>query len=66
MRRQRYLKKTITLGRVDGSRKRGRPNMRWIDPIKEVTGRSLQERNRAVEDRTLWLSLIHRVTRSWS
>ena len=54
------------LGKVEGSRKRGRPNMRWIDSIKEAIGMSLQKLSRAVEDRRLWTSLIHRVTRCWS
>ena len=65
MRRQDSLEKTIMLGKVEGSRKRGRPNMRWIDSIEEAIGMSLQELSRAVEDRTLWTSLIHRVARSW-
>ena len=47
MRRQDSLEKTIMLGKVEGSRKRGRPNMRWIDSIKEAIGMSLQELNRA-------------------
>ena len=36
MRRQDSLEKTIMLGKVEGSRKRGRPNMRWIDSTKEA------------------------------
>ena len=35
MRRQDSLEKTIMLGKVEGSRKRGRPNMRWIDSFKK-------------------------------
>lgn len=38
--------------------KRGRPNMRWIDSIKEATGRSRQKLNRVVEDRALWTSFL--------
>ena len=34
MKRQDSLEKTVMLGKVEGSRKR-RPNMRWIDSIKE-------------------------------
>lgn len=34
--------------KVEGSRKRGRLNMRWIDYIKEAIGRSPQELSRAV------------------
>lgn len=45
------------------SRKRGRPHKRRTDSIKAVVGTSL---NRAAEDGTLWLSVIHRVARSRS
>lgn len=38
--------------------------MRWIGFMKQAIGMSLQELTRAVEDKTLWISLIHRVTRS--
>lgn len=50
-------KKTMMLGKTEGSRKRGRTN-RWIDCTKEAIGRSLQELSRAAEDRILWTSLI--------
>ena len=43
---------TIMLERVEGIRKR-RPNMRWIDFIKETSDLSLQELSRAVEDRII-------------
>lgn len=38
MRKQSSLEKTIMLGKVEGSKKRGRPDMRWIDFIQEATG----------------------------
>lgn len=57
---------TVMLGKIEGSRKIGRPNMRWISSIKEAIGRSLQKLCRAVEDWTFWSSLIHRVSKSWS
>lgn len=37
--------------------------MRWID-MKEAINMSLQELNRAVEDKALWTSFIHRIDRS--
>ena len=52
MRRQDSLEKTIMLGKVEVNRKRGRPNTRGIDPLKESTALSLQEPSKAVEDRT--------------
>ena len=50
MRRQDSLEKTIMLGTVEGSRNRGRPNMRWIDSIEEAIGVSPQKLSRAAED----------------
>lgn len=38
MRRQGSLENTIMLEKLEGSRKWGRPNMTWIESIKEVTG----------------------------
>ena len=58
------LKKIIILGQIEGRRKRGITNERWIDSINETISMSLQELSRAVEERMLWISLIHRVTRS--
>lgn len=34
--------------KIEGSRKKERPNMRWIYSIKEAIGVSLQEQSRAV------------------
>lgn len=62
MRRQDSLEKTMMLGKIEGSRKERWPNMRRINSIK-TAGRSLQELSGATEDRTLWTSFIHRVTR---
>lgn len=38
MRRQVSLEKTEMLGKIQGSRKWGRPNVRWIDSLKEAIG----------------------------
>ena len=46
-------------GKPEGSRKRGRPNLRWTDSLKEATGVNLQELSRAVEDRIFRIALIH-------
>ena len=50
-RRQDSLEKTIMLGKAEGSRKRGRPNTRWTESLKEATGLHLQEISRALENR---------------
>ena len=51
------MDKTVTLGKIEGSRERGRLSMVWIESIKKV-GMSLQLMSRSVEDKTLWTSLI--------
>ena len=61
MRSQDSLYKTITLGKVEGSRKRGRSNVRWTDSLKEATDVSLQDLNKAAEDMTFWRLLTHGV-----
>lgn len=63
MRSQGSLKKTIMLGKIEDSRKRGR-QMRWIYSIKEALGLSLQKLSRVVEDIILWTALVHKVVRS--
>lgn len=62
VRRQEALEKTSMLGNVEGSRKKGRPNLKWIYSVKEATTLSLQGLNKAVNDRIFWRSLIHRVS----
>lgn len=44
--------------------KKGRLNITWIYSIKEAMVISLQELSRALENRTLWASLIHMVIRN--
>ena len=60
------MEKTIMFVKIEGSRKRGRPNIRLVDSIKEVTATRLQQLIRAVEDRAWRTSPIHRVTKSLS
>lgn len=59
------LEKIIMLGKI-GSRKKRKTNheMSWLH--KRSIGMSPQRLRRAVEGRTLWTSLILRVSRSWS
>lgn len=59
-----FFGKDNNAGKIEGSKKKGRPNRRWVDSIKRATNMILQALSRAVEDRTLRTSLIHWVTRS--
>lgn len=53
--------KDNSAGGKEGNRKRVRPSVRWIEPIKEAVGTTLQELSRVAWDRSWWTSLIHRV-----
>lgn len=57
--------KMIMLRKIEGRRKRGRPNMTRIYVIVEVRGISVQL-SRAVENRTLCTTLSHGVVRRQS
>jgi hypothetical protein len=48
---KRSLELDIMLGQVDGHRKQGKPQMRWLDSIKEATGLRLQDLREEVQDR---------------
>jgi hypothetical protein len=51
------------IGQVDGSRRQGRPRLRWIDSIKEITGFGLEKLKEIVKDRNKWRRLVEEMTR---
>ena len=64
MRREDSLEKTVMLGKMEGTRRRGRRRMGWLDSVLEVIGMSLAKLREAVEDRGAWRALVHGVTMS--
>lgn len=52
MKRQGSLEKKYLWGKVEGNRKRGEPNVRKIDSVKEAMALNLQDLSRAFTDRT--------------
>ena len=48
----------------EGSRKRGRPKLRWGDGLKEITSNSLNALYRLTNDKCQWKNLITWVTTS--
>jgi exonuclease III len=57
------LEKSIMIGMGEGKRGRGRPNRRWMDDIRELTGRTLQDLKEDVQDRAKWRRMVQGVTR---
>ena len=64
MRRADSFEKTLILGKIEGSRRRGRQRVRWLNGITDTMDTGLGGLRELVIDREAWCAVIHGVAKS--
>ena len=58
------MEKTLTLGKIEGKRRRGWQRMKLLDSIIDSMDMNLSKLQETVKDREAWPATVHEVTES--